>query len=100
DTAVFAAFGPAPAPEYAVAVVMEESGFGGTAAAPVARALFEALSGTTPLPPAAPNAAPVGGEQPLVEAGAAYDWRAMEGRGPVLCTRCRAPPSSRATQAP
>ena len=28
DTAVFAAFGPAPAPEYAVAVVME-SGFGG-----------------------------------------------------------------------
>ncbi|MFO7280410.1 MAG: penicillin-binding protein 2 [Thermoanaerobacterales bacterium] len=73
DTAVFAAFGPAPAPEYAVAVVMEESGFGGTAAAPVARALFEALSGTTPLPPAAPNAAPVGGEQPLVEAGASYD---------------------------
>src|SRR5690606_12016496 len=57
DTAVFAAFGPAPAPEYAVAVVMEESGFRGTAAAPVARALFEALSGTTPLARSAPNAA-------------------------------------------
>ncbi|HEX6569814.1 MAG TPA: penicillin-binding protein 2, partial [Acidimicrobiales bacterium] len=45
DTAVFAAFGPAPAPKYAISVFLEESGFGGTAAAPVARALFEGLSG-------------------------------------------------------
>ena len=46
DTAVFAAFGPLPAPQYAISVVLEESGFGGTAAAPVARALFDGLSGT------------------------------------------------------
>ncbi|MCQ3965800.1 penicillin-binding protein 2, partial [Klebsiella pneumoniae] len=34
DTALFSAFGPAYAPEYQVTVVLEESGFGGTAAAP------------------------------------------------------------------
>jgi penicillin-binding protein 2 len=52
DTAVFAAFGPAYAPQYSVAVVMEESGFGGANAAPVARRLFDVLSGTVPLPDA------------------------------------------------
>ncbi len=50
DTAVFAAFAPAHAPEYQVAVVMEESGFGGTAAAPVARALFDVFAGVAPEP--------------------------------------------------
>ncbi len=50
DTAVFAAFGPAYAPEYAVSVILEESGFGGTAAAPVARALFDIFAGQTPMP--------------------------------------------------
>ena len=60
DTAVFAAFGPLPAPQYAISVVLEESGFGGTAAAPVARALFDGLSGTRPLQPAGPNGLPAG----------------------------------------
>jgi penicillin-binding protein 2 len=51
-TAVFGAFGPAPAPQYAVAVLMEESGYGGSVAAPVARRLFDVLSGTVPMPDA------------------------------------------------
>ena len=50
DTALFAAFGPVPAPRYAVAVVLEESGFGGVAAAPVARKLFDVFAGSTPRP--------------------------------------------------
>jgi penicillin-binding protein 2 len=50
DTAVFAAFGPAHAPEYQVAIILEESGFGGTAAAPVARALFDVFAGVSPMP--------------------------------------------------
>jgi penicillin-binding protein 2 len=60
DTAVFAAFGPAPTPRYAVSVFLEESGFGGVAAAPVARALFDAFAGVVPLQPAGPDGLPVG----------------------------------------
>jgi penicillin-binding protein 2 len=45
DTALFAAFGPTSSPQYAVAVVMEQSGFGASAAAPVARRIFGVLSG-------------------------------------------------------
>jgi penicillin-binding protein 2 len=56
-TAVFGAFGPAPAPRFAVSVLLEESGYGGSVAAPVARRLFDVLSGTVPLP-----AAPIGGK--------------------------------------
>jgi penicillin-binding protein 2 len=74
DTAVFAAFGPAHAPEYSVSVFLEESGFGGTAAAPVARALFDALSGAVPLQPAGPDGMPTGTTEELVEdTGGAYD---------------------------
>ncbi|MDP8975446.1 MAG: penicillin-binding protein 2 [Actinomycetota bacterium] len=50
DTAVFAAFAPVNAPQYALSVFMEESGFGGSAAAPVARRVFEGLAGR-PLEP-------------------------------------------------
>jgi penicillin-binding protein 2 len=45
DTAVFAAFAPADNPQYAISVVMEESGFGGTTAAPVARRIFQGIIG-------------------------------------------------------
>ncbi len=45
DTSVFAAFGPVPAPQYSVSVFMEESGFGGSVAAPAARRIFEGLAG-------------------------------------------------------
>jgi cell division protein FtsI/penicillin-binding protein 2 len=57
DTAVFVAFGPAPAPRYVVSVFMEESGFGGVSAAPVARRLFDVFAGVAPLPEA-----PAGGD--------------------------------------
>ena len=50
DTALFVAYAPANAPQYVVAVVMEESGFGGAVAAPVARRIFEGLAGTPPGP--------------------------------------------------
>jgi len=57
DTALFSAFGPVADPRYQVTVVLEESGFGGTAAAPVARSLFDVLSGTVPKPVAGPGGA-------------------------------------------
>jgi penicillin-binding protein 2 len=44
DTALFVGFAPALDPKWVVAVVMEESGFGGTQAAPVARNIFEQLA--------------------------------------------------------
>ncbi len=56
-TAVFGAFGPAGAPQYAVSVLLEESGYGGSVAAPVARRIFDVLSGAVPMP-----AAPEGGQ--------------------------------------
>ncbi len=55
-TAVFGAFGPITRPRYAMAVLLAESGYGGSAAAPVARRLFDLLSAPGPLPPA-----PLGG---------------------------------------
>src|SRR5690606_15329777 len=39
-------------PAYTIGVILEESGFGGTSAAPVARWVLEPLSGQVPLPPA------------------------------------------------
>lgn len=50
DTSLFVAYAPANDPQYVVAVVMEESGYGGSAAAPVARRIFEGLAGTPPGP--------------------------------------------------
>jgi len=43
DTAVFVAWAPCFDPRYVVAVVMEEAGFGGEAAAPVVRRIIEAV---------------------------------------------------------
>jgi penicillin-binding protein 2 len=67
DTAVFAAFGPSRDPQYAISVMLEESGFGGVAAAPVARALFEGLSGVTPLRSVGPDGLPQGDTGELTE---------------------------------
>jgi penicillin-binding protein 2 len=54
DTALFVGYGgPAgEAPSYAISVVLEQSGFGGEAAAPVAKWILEPLSGQVPMPPA------------------------------------------------
>jgi penicillin-binding protein 2 len=45
NTSVFAAFAPVDAPRYAVAAILEESGFGADAAAPVVRRMLELVSG-------------------------------------------------------
>lgn len=45
DTSVFAMFAPVADPQYAGAAVLEESGFGADAAAPVMRRVLELLSG-------------------------------------------------------
>lgn len=50
DTALFVAFAPADAPQYVVAVFMEEAGFGGAVAAPVARRIMDGLAGNPPGP--------------------------------------------------
>jgi len=50
DTALFSAFAPADDPKFEVTVVMEQSGFGAEAAAPVARRVFEKLAGLAPQP--------------------------------------------------
>jgi penicillin-binding protein 2 len=46
DTALFVAFAPVENPQYVIAVVMEESGFGGSVAAPVARRVLQKIAGT------------------------------------------------------
>ncbi|HET9442455.1 MAG TPA: penicillin-binding protein 2 [Acidimicrobiales bacterium] len=43
DTAVFAAYAPVESPRYAISVFMEEAGFGGSTAAPVARRVLEGI---------------------------------------------------------
>jgi penicillin-binding protein 2 len=48
DTAVFSAFAPVSDPRYVVTVVMEQSGFGAAAAAPVARRVLEGVAGLNP----------------------------------------------------
>ncbi len=50
DTALFSAFAPADNPKFEVTVVMEQSGFGSSAAAPVVRRVFEKLAGLAPQP--------------------------------------------------
>ncbi|MBV9411915.1 MAG: penicillin-binding protein 2, partial [Acidimicrobiia bacterium] len=45
DTSLFVGFGPTTDPQYVVGVVMEEAGFGASAAAPVARRILESLAG-------------------------------------------------------
>jgi penicillin-binding protein 2 len=47
DTALFVAYDVDPEPQWCVAVVMEEAGFGGAVAAPVARHIFDAVLGRT-----------------------------------------------------
>lgn len=59
DTALFAAVGPTFDPQWAVSVVLEEAGFGGSIAAPVARKIFDAIIGVN----AEPDVAVVAGEQ-------------------------------------
>jgi penicillin-binding protein 2 len=50
DTALFVGFGPVENPQYVVAAILEESGFGGSAAAPLVRRIFEPLADPSRLP--------------------------------------------------
>lgn len=70
DNSVFAGFGPLPAPRYAVVALLEEAGFGGTAAAPTVRRMFEALGGIVPMP-----------EAPLAGDGHEFNWDEIAGGG-------------------
>jgi penicillin-binding protein 2 len=47
DTSLFASYGPGLNPRYAVAAVMEESGFGAEASGEVVRHVYEVLAGQT-----------------------------------------------------
>jgi penicillin-binding protein 2 len=63
DHALFVAYAPADDPQLAVAVVVEHGGHGGSAAAPVARAIFATYFGLEaeiqpPAPPAGPGLTP------------------------------------------
>jgi penicillin-binding protein 2 len=72
DTSLFVGFGPVGSPKYVVAAVLEQSGFGAQAAAPVVRRVFESLGGFMPLPDV-PPAPPVGVAAPLVVNGLVDD---------------------------
>jgi penicillin-binding protein 2 len=47
DTSLFASYGPADAPQWAVTAVMEESGFGAEASGVIVRQVYELLAGQT-----------------------------------------------------
>jgi penicillin-binding protein 2 len=48
DTSLFASFGPIGRPQYTIVAVLEESGFGADAAAPVVRHIWETVTGQHP----------------------------------------------------
>ena len=48
DTSLFASFGPIGRPQYTIVAVLEESGFGADAAAPVVRHVWETVTGQHP----------------------------------------------------
>ncbi len=48
DTSLFASFGPVGAPQYTIVAVLEQSGFGADAAAPVVRHVWETVTGQAP----------------------------------------------------
>lgn len=52
DFALFASYAPFPNPQYAVAAILEQAGYGGDAAAPAVRRFYEMLFGLTPTPSA------------------------------------------------
>jgi penicillin-binding protein 2 len=55
DTALFVGIAPSDAPQYVGVAVLEESGFGATAAAPVIRRVFQALADPTNAPTVGPG---------------------------------------------
>jgi penicillin-binding protein 2 len=56
DTAIFVSYAPVDSPQYVIDAFLEQSGFGGDAAAPVVRRIYEGLAGK----PAGPIVSPSG----------------------------------------
>lgn len=89
DHALFVAYAPAVAPEIAVAVVVEHGGHGGSAAAPVAKAMFEAYFGikreAPPVVEIVEEAAPttVGGADAVAPADVAPSAEVESDRTPI-----------------
>jgi penicillin-binding protein 2 len=75
DTSLFVGFAPAEAPLYTVAAVLEESGFGAQAAAPLVRRMLEALQNPSLLFQLAPDGTLIPPPPPPQEdlAGTAHD---------------------------
>jgi penicillin-binding protein 2 len=55
DNALFVGFGPADAPGYVTAAVLEQAGFGAVAAAPVVRRILEPIADPTLMPAVGPG---------------------------------------------
>ena len=85
-----------PTPQFAISVLLEESGYGGSAAAPVARRLFDVLSGAMP----AARRAPEGGqfERPDAVARRAPGTCATDGRTTTFSVARRASPRARSAR--
>jgi penicillin-binding protein 2 len=66
-TSLFVGFAPATNPQYVVAVVIDQGGYGASGAAPVARQVFLYLMTNPPSPLSAPTSAQLG--QPSVSVG-------------------------------
>ncbi|MFW2383728.1 MAG: penicillin-binding protein 2 [Acidimicrobiales bacterium] len=58
DYALFAGYGPLNEPKYAISVILEQAGFGGDAAAPAARTMFDYLIAGEIVPERVPFADP------------------------------------------
>jgi penicillin-binding protein 2 len=77
DHSWFVAFAPAENPQIAVAVLVENGGFGASAAAPIARSVMDAY-----LLPRLPRAEPASQARPSGEAGAPANPRRVPGPRP------------------
>ncbi|MGH9137093.1 MAG: penicillin-binding protein 2 [Acidimicrobiales bacterium] len=55
DTALFVGFGPVAEPRYVATAILEESGFGGVAAAPLVERILEVVADPTLMPDLAPG---------------------------------------------
>ncbi len=83
DYSLFAGYGPADSPQYAIAGVLEEAGFGGDAAAPAVRRLFEYLLGIKEVP-----------EAPLADGDRLSIDRPLIGEGNVVVEDTQEPVAS------
>ena len=88
---MFGAYGPATDAQYAISVLLEEAGYGGSVAAPVARRLFDVLRDPFLRPPA-----PEGGRFEVLDTLApdAPGTCATDGRPPRFSTRERVAPGA------